>query len=503
MNKNLIAIDLGAGSSRVFLSSFNGFSLKTDEVYRFQNNSYFKKGTLFWDFKNLSSQLKTGLKEGYKKAEGIISSIGVDGWGCDFGCLDKNGILLDDPVSYRDTRTEGLDKEFFSIMPEYELFQLTSSKTYNYSTLLQLYHVFKYTPEKAAGIKKILPVASLVNYMLCGQKAVDPSIMSGTQFFDVKEKRFIGKVLEKAGIPDYILPDLKENGSFIGKASSDYFFTGLQQSLPDIALICCMDSCSAVTGIPLESDDNIVAGRSFFINSGTWSLIGVESRAPFISDDIFASDFTNWCSFRDKYIFIKTFNGFYYLQECRKALEKIEGRCLDYETLKKELNPQKAASSLLDINDDSLSKPGQDILEKIEIYFRNSSQSVPANRSTLLSAIFQSLVLEYFFAMQQLEAFTGRKFARLYMAGGGSMNSIFCQWISDCLGLEVFTGFAEAAVNGSITAQLVAMGEAGDLDDGREILRHSFLPFIYEPAKNNKIDWDSLKEKYLKLKKNK
>jgi rhamnulokinase len=500
-NKKLIAVDLGAGSSRVFLSEYDGFSLKTEEVYRFQNSTYFKDSTLFWDFKNLITHLGKGIGEGSKKAEGIISSIGVDGWGCDFGCLDEKGTLLEDPVSYRDKRTEGIDKKFFPLMSEYDLFNETYSKTYSFNTLFQLYHVFKYTPQKAERIKKILPIASLVNYFLCGQKAVDPSIMSGAQFFNVKEKKFIENILEIAGIPGDILPDIKENGRFIGKMSLDYSNTGFLKEPPDVALICCMDSCSAVTGIPLEPDEGRKDKKPLFINSGTWSLIGTESKSPFVSDEIFASDFTNWCSFRDKYIFIKTFNGFYYLQEFKKAWEKTEGKSLDYELLKKELNPQKEAETLLDINDDDLSRPDPDILNKFSLYFKDSLQPVPDTRASFLSTIFQSLVLEYFFAMLQLKTFTKNNFDRLYIAGGGSMNAIFCQWISDCLGVEVYTGFAEAAVNGSIIAQLAAMGEAKDLNEGREILRHSFEPVIYEPAKNKQIDWDRLKEKYLKLKK--
>ena len=499
--KNVISIDLGAGSCRLFLAGFDGSVIKTEEVYRFQNNAYLKNGTLFWDFKNMVFHLKKGVEKAYAKAEREIVCIGIDGWGCDFGCLDGDGNLIQDPVSYRDRRTEGMDEEFFSMVSEKELFSETFSKTYSYNTLFQLYHVYKYTPEKADKIKKILPIASLVNYFLSGEKLVDPSILSGSQFFNIREKQYIEHILEAAGIPAEILPAIKENGNLIGKATGQNFFPDSVSGFPDIALVCCMDSCSAVTGIPLKSFSNSSTNRSFFINSGTWSLIGTENKTPVVSEKIFESEYTNWCSFRDNYIFIRAFNGFYYLQECRKAWEKLEGKRLDYDRLKKELLPEKQAEALIDINRDYLDNSGSNILDTFEDYFKKTSQAIPVTRSSLFSSIFQSLALEYLLAYRELTSLTGSRFDRLYMAGGGSMNKIFCQWLSDCLDLEVYTGFAEASVNGNIIAQFAALREVDGVEEGREIIRNSFPLEVFVPSKKRTIDWNKLEQRYESVKK--
>ena len=77
-NKNLVAVDLGAGSCRIFSAKFNGSKIDTSEIYRFQNNAYLKNGTLFWDFANMMRQIKKGLDRISSGAEQLIDSIGVD-----------------------------------------------------------------------------------------------------------------------------------------------------------------------------------------------------------------------------------------------------------------------------------------------------------------------------------------------------------------------------------------------------------------------------------------
>ena len=63
--------------------------------------------------------------QGIKKAvkvSGKIDGIGVDSWGVDFGLIDENGQLAEDPVHYRDKRTDGIMQKAFEMMPKRDIY---------------------------------------------------------------------------------------------------------------------------------------------------------------------------------------------------------------------------------------------------------------------------------------------------------------------------------------------------------------------------------------------
>src|SRR5262249_30693589 len=101
----LLAIDLGAESGRAMLGKFDGSRLELEEAHRFPNVPVRMGGTLFWDFLRLFGDIGVAIQKA--QAQARVESLGVDGWGVDFGLLDKQGRLLSNPVHYRDERTHG------------------------------------------------------------------------------------------------------------------------------------------------------------------------------------------------------------------------------------------------------------------------------------------------------------------------------------------------------------------------------------------------------------
>lgn len=106
--RNVLAFDLGASSGRAVLGVYENKSIKLKEVYRFLNNPVNMRGVLYWDILRLFHEIKRGILAA--KSEGVITSLGVDTWGLDFGLLDSEGRLLENPVHYRDSRTKGMKK---------------------------------------------------------------------------------------------------------------------------------------------------------------------------------------------------------------------------------------------------------------------------------------------------------------------------------------------------------------------------------------------------------
>ena len=117
-----IAIDLGAGSGRLFYGNYREFK----EIYRFPNT---------WNFGETLAFIRTGLA---MLAGHRVDSISCSSWAQDFGLLDKNGELFYEPVSYLSGRADAIPDEIASLIPADELVQLAGVRRISeISTLAQ------------------------------------------------------------------------------------------------------------------------------------------------------------------------------------------------------------------------------------------------------------------------------------------------------------------------------------------------------------------------------
>src|SRR3954470_23845108 len=127
INELYIAVDLGAGSGRVFLCDL-GAEFLLEEIHRCKYPPRQEKGHLRWDFGRIFGEIKTGLKKAGERAKEFnkkIYSIGVDSWAVDYGLLDRDGKLLGNPVCYRDPRTVEASAKVFEKIPRALVFEKT------------------------------------------------------------------------------------------------------------------------------------------------------------------------------------------------------------------------------------------------------------------------------------------------------------------------------------------------------------------------------------------
>jgi rhamnulokinase len=137
-----IAVDLGAGSGRVFLAGLQPHELMLEEIRRFRYPPRQADGHLRWDAKQILAEIKTGLRLASERARELrrpIHSLAVDSWGVDYGLLDASGRLLEDPVCYRDRRTDGITDAVFERVPRAEMFARTGIQVMQINTVFQLF----------------------------------------------------------------------------------------------------------------------------------------------------------------------------------------------------------------------------------------------------------------------------------------------------------------------------------------------------------------------------
>ena len=76
-----------------------------------------------------------------------IESIGVDTWGVDFALLDAAGALVQNPVHYRDARTDGMPDRVFSIVTADEIYENTGVQFMQINTLFQVFALAERHPD--------------------------------------------------------------------------------------------------------------------------------------------------------------------------------------------------------------------------------------------------------------------------------------------------------------------------------------------------------------------
>src|SRR5258705_8370479 len=104
-----IAVDLGAGSGRVFLAGLAPGELLLEEVRRFHYPASQVDGHLRWNLPRVFDKIKAGLREAAELAhhfERPIRSIGVDGWGVDYGWVEREGSQFIFPFCSRAAETQ-------------------------------------------------------------------------------------------------------------------------------------------------------------------------------------------------------------------------------------------------------------------------------------------------------------------------------------------------------------------------------------------------------------
>jgi len=480
-----LSIDLGAGSGRVIAGVSDLKTLRLEEIHRFDNPGTDLPGGSFWNIVGLFRDIVTGLKRAVEKYGDEIVAIGIDTWAVDFGLLDEHGRLLGMPHQYRDPRHEGMPAVMHALMPEAEIYARTGITTNFYNTSLHLMAEKELGSPALANAATLLFIPDLLGYWLCGVAAVERTNASTSQLLDPATGEWSREVIAALGLPNRIFGKIVPPGTILGPIRAEVAREIGMEGIPVVATAS-QDTASAVAGIPMQGNDNL------WLSSGTWSIMGLETREPIRTPEAFEARCCNELGVEGTVRFLKNIAGLWLIQECKRQWS-LDGEHLGYGEMAALAEAAPSFSAFIDPDDPVFSSPGE-MPEKIRAWCEGTGQAVPADKGTILRVASESLALKYRVVFENFCALSGKRFERLHAGGGGIQNAFIAQATADALGIEVIAGPIEATSCGNIVVQMIATGHLADLAAGRRLVRESFDFHCYQP--HDREAWQTAYEKF-------
>jgi rhamnulokinase len=480
MTKRFIGFDLGAESGRCVVGSLDGEVLTLDEVHRFTTHTVRFHGGFHWDILAIGAEIMTGLQNARKAYGPEFEGIGVDTWGVDYVLTDGRGRVLGYPYHYRDDRTDAVMEEAFAVVPKEELYAKAGIQFMQFNTLFQLLAEKKRELDLTGPARAMLLIPDFFNFMLSGVMKSEYTVASTTGLIDPLRRTWSWDLIDRFGIGRHIFPGIVEPGTILGPVLPEIASAaGINPGIPVIATAC-HDTASAVVSVPASG------GSWAFLSSGTWSLMGVELRAPVLSQASLKYNFTNEGGVDGTIRFLKNIAGLWPVQECRRSWLE-EKKELSYAELTRLAREEGFAGAWVDTADPRFLKAGE-MPEKILAYVRERGGDVKNRPGWIVRVILESLAFSYRRTIKEIGEVTGLRLDRLHAVGGGIQNDLLAQLASDATSLTVYAGPVEGTIVGNIGVQAVARGIVADYSRWREIVAGSFELKTYRPRESAYFD---------------
>ncbi len=468
---DLAAIDLGATSGRVVHGRVSHDRLDITDVARFPNGAREDAaGALRWNVSGLFEAALSGLEETVRRAP-RLAGIGVDSWAVDYGLL-RDGKLLEEPYSYRDPRTARGVELVHTKRDHQALYRTNGLQFLPFNSLYQL------AVDAERGIlaraDRALLVPDLLTFWLTGREVAEFTNASSTGLLDLSGEtpEWDGSLLAALGVDPSLLAPLVEPGETIGPVT-DAVATRIGAK-PDVIAVGSHDTASAVVAVPARTE------RFAYISSGTWSLVGVETPVPVLTEESRLAGFTNEGGVDDRTRYLHNVMGLWLLSETLRTWAE-RGGIHDLGALLEAAASVTGPVGTFDADDASLLPPG-DMPARIEALLRAGDEPVPSTPAGLVRSILESLALAYARTLQAAARITGEQPEVVHIVGGGSQNALLCQLTADRTGLPVLAGPVEATAMGNLLVQARSFGAVGDtLDELRDLVARTHPPKLYRP----------------------
>ena len=484
-DKHFFAVDLGATSGRTIVGRLSDGKVALEELTRFDNILIEVTGHFYWDIYALYFEIIKGLKVA-KQRNLEITSIGIDTWGVDFVCVAEDGFVSQ-PLAYRDPHTfEAMDDYLQNVMPRENVYDITGIQFMNFNSIFQLHAMRRAGNSTLKNAKKILFIPDALSYMLTGNMVCEYTIASTAQLLDPRTKRLDDTLLASLGLTQSHFGKMVNPGDLIGTLTLEVQkMTGLG-AIPVVA-VAGHDTGSAVAAVPAQNE------RFAYLSSGTWSLMGIETKNAIINKESYNRNFTNEGGIEGTTRFLKNICGMWLYERCRK--EWTDAPKSHAELIAKAMQ-QPAFQSLINPDDAMFANPSS-MVEAIQDYCRQTDQHIPQGYAEICRCIFDSLALRYRQVFSYLKEMADFPIEVLHIIGGGSLNNDLNQFTANSCGVEVLAGPQECTALGNIMVQAKAAGEVRDLWEMRKVIANSIELKHFHPK--DKAQWDAAYEKFLAI----
>ena len=481
---NFAAVDLGATSGRVILATLTEGRVQMEEIHRFADPIIQMQGHFYWDLPAIYKSVLEGLRK-IAERDVKIDSIGIDTWGVDFALFGKDGAMLRLPYCYRDPHTVGAPEKLFERMPRKELYAKTGIQIMNFNSVFQLDTLRRNDCSALAVAEKILFIPDALAYLLTGEAVTEYTIASTAQMINPYTKAWDEDILALLGLKTENFGKMIMPGQKIGVLTEEVQkLTGL--GAVDVVAVASHDTGSAVAAVPAEDE------KFAYLSSGTWSLMGVESPEPVISEESFALNFTNEGGIEGTIRVLKNICGMWLLERCRSEWPEM-----GYGELIAKANEAEPFRSLINPDAAIFANP-ESMTEAIKEYCRVTEQPEPNEVGEFVRCIFESLALRYRQVVEMLRTLSPVEIERLYVIGGGAKNDMLNQSTANAIGLRVETGSSESTALGNVMMQAKCAKVVDSIEAMRKMIRESLEDRkIYEPQASEA--WQEAYEKYLKV----
>lgn len=462
--KYSLAFDLGATSIRGILGYVEDGKLKTEEVLRFSHERINENGRSRWDW----NKIIKNIEETILKYGDSLSSIGVDTWGVDFGILNKDGELLENPVSYRDGyNMVGFEKAQESLSLK-DIFMKTGNQIMSINTLFQIL-ALKEENRNYKDIKTVLMIPDLINYFLTGKSYAEMTITSTTQLFELENKRYSSEILKSYEIDESIFPEVIEPGKIVGSTKNSKL-ESLRKFDISVISTASHDTASAVLLTKAYTDS-----ETLFLSCGTWSLIGCLSEKPIITEEAFKDSLTNETGYNCSNMFFKNITGLYIFEKLKGQLEEKLGTEISFDEITNYVSSCDV-DKVVDVENEVFQQDEFNVIEEIDKIIE-----IPLdNDFDYFKVIYLSLVEKYKKTIEQISQVMNKRFKNLHIIGGGAKSKLLCQMIADSTKLDITAGPFEATAYGNLLIQKIALNEVKSLEEGFNIIEKSSEVYKYQ-----------------------